>query len=176
VRTRHLIRLVLLAVLVLNTSLVAEPAIQVELVNQRPLPGWQGARVGNVVEENHGKRVQLTSTATAQQPKASKEGIIGWVDCSEEGKPGVLHLARGVPIGSRLILRHPDGSLLTIPSWSPIIEKWAFDNDGTHVVMKSRGLHGPAVIERFNLRGQQAGRCNAYGEKAPEWAIPYQDR
>jgi hypothetical protein len=160
----------------LAAPLAADPSIQVLLINQRDLPGWQGDPVGNVVLQNHGKNEPLTATPTAQRPKVSKEGVIGWIDCSEEGKPGVLHIAKGVPIGSRLILRHPDGSLLTIPSESPIIEKWNFDADGAHIVMKSRGLHGPAAIERFTLSGQQVGRCNAYGEKAPEWAIPYLDR
>ena len=168
--------MVLLTGLGLTASLVAEPSIRVELVNQRDLPGWQGDPVGDVVLDNHGKRIKLTTTATAQQPKVSKDDFIGWVDCSEEGKPSVLHIVKGVPIGSRLILRSPDGSLLTIPSESPIIEKWNFDADGVHIVMKSRGLHGPAAIERFTLSGQQAGRCNAYGEKSPEWAIPYLDR
>lgn len=173
---RFLIPAVLLAMPGLAALLAADPSIQVLLVNQRDLPGWQGDPVGDVVLQNHGKNVPLTATATAQQTKVSKEGFIGWVDCSEEGKPSVIHIAKGVPIGSRLILRHPDGSLLTIPSESPIIEKWNFDADGAHIVMKSRGLHGPAAIERFTLNGQQAGRCNAYGEKPPEWAIPYLDR
>ena len=175
-RTSYLIPLVLLTGLGLTASLVAEPSIRVELVNQRDLPGWQGDPVGDVVLDNHGKRIKLTTTATAQQPKVSKDGFIGWVDCSEEGKPSVLHIVKGVPIGSRLILRRPDGSLLTIPSESPIIEKWNFDADRVHIVMKSRGLHGPAAIERFTLSVQQTGRCNAYGEKSPEWAIPYKDR
>ena len=175
-RTSYLIPLVLLTGLGLTASLVAEPSILVELVNQRDLPGWQGDPVGDVVLDNHGKRIKLTTTATAQQPKVSKDGFIGWVDCSEEGKPSVLHIVKGVPIGSRLILRRSDGSLLIIPSESPIIEKWNFEADGVHIVMKSRGLHGPAAIERFTLSGQQAGRCNAYGEKSPEWAIPYKDR
>lgn len=160
----------------LTGSLAEEPSIQVELLNKRPLQGWQGDPVGNVVLQSHGKSAPLTTTATAQQPKISKMGIVGWVDCSEEGKPGVLHITHGVPIGSRLTLRHPDGSLLTIPSESPIIEKWGFESDGTHLVMKSRGLHGPAVIERFSISGKQEGTCKAYGEKAPEWAVPYLDR
>jgi len=176
VRTRLLIPAVLLAMPGLATTLAAEPSIQVLLVNQRDLPGWQGDPVGDVVLDNHGKNVMLTTTATAQQPKVSKDGFIGWVDCSEEGKPSVLHIAKGVPIGSRLILRRHNGSLLTIPSECPIIGKWNFETDGAHIVMKSRGLHGPAAIERFTLSGQQAGRCNAYDEKPPEWAIPYLDR
>ena len=175
-RTRLLISVILLAGLGLTASLVAEPSIQVELVNHRNLPGWKGYPFGDVVLDNHGKNVLLTATATAQQPKVSKDGFIGWVDCSEEGKPSVLHIVKGVPIGSRLILRRPDGSLLIIPSESPIIEKWNFDADGVHIVMKSRGLHGPAAIERFTLSGQQTGRCNAYDEKPPGWAIPYKDR
>ena len=160
----------------LGVPLAADPSIQVLLVNQRDLSGWQGDPVGDVVLENHGKSVPLTTSATAQQPKVSKDGCIGWVDCSEEGNPGVIHIAKGVPIGSQLILRHLDGSLLTIPAESPIIEKWNFETDGAHIVMKSRGLHGPAVIERFTHSGMQDGSCKAYGEKPPEWAIPYLDQ
>jgi hypothetical protein len=173
---RFLIPSLLLAVLWFEAPLVAEPSTQVSLVDQRHLPGWQGAPVGNLVLKSHGKKEPLTTTATAQQPKVSKAGIIGWVDCSEEGNLGVLHVALGVPIGSQLILRHPDGSLLAIPAAHPIIEDWNFDSEGARVVMKSRGLHGPAVIERFTLSGMQVGTCKAYCEKAPKWAIPYLDR
>lgn len=164
------------AVLALTAPLIAEPLTQVLLVNQRALPGWQGAPVGNLVLKSHGKKVSLTTTATAQQPKISETGIVGWVDCSQEGKPRVLHVAQGVPIGSRLILRHPNGSLLAIPAACPIIEEWNFDTEGARVVMKSRGLHGPAVIERFTLSGMQVGTCKTYGEKTPKWATPYLDR
>jgi hypothetical protein len=170
---RFLIPSMLFAALGHVSPLVAEPSTQVSLVDQRHLPGWHGAPVGNLVLKSHGKKERLTTTATAQQPKVSKAGIIGWVDCSEEGNLGVLHVAQGVPIGSRLILRHPDGFLLTLPATCPIIEEWNFDTEGSHVIMKSRGLHGPAVIERFTLSGMQDGTCNAYGEKAPKWALPY---
>jgi hypothetical protein len=164
-------------------SLPAAPAPQLSLVDLRPLPGWKGDPVGNVVITTpEGSRLQLTKWATGQQPKAlistntSTRGLAGWVDCSKPGVPAALNVVKGVPIGSRLVLRKPNGSLLTITSEKPIIEQWGFDPDGIHVILKSRGLHGSAMIERFTLSGVKDGSCKAYDEKAPKWAIPYLDR
>ena len=171
----------LLACVLLATDpalLSAAPAPQVSLVDLRSLPGWKGYPVGNVlITTPEGKHPQLTKTATAQQPKASKNSLVGWVDCSKPGEPAILRIVKGVPIGSRLVLRKPDASLLTITSGKPIIELWGFDPDGIHVVLKSRGLHGPAAIERFtNKDGLKNGACPAYDSSAPAWAKPYLDR
>jgi hypothetical protein len=85
-------------------------------------------------------------------------------------------VVKGVPIGSRLILRKLGGSLLTITSGKPIIEQWGFDPDGIHVVLKSRALHGPAVIERFTIKdGSKNGTCPAYDSTAPGWAQSFLD-
>ncbi|MCX8492925.1 MAG: hypothetical protein ORN23_01680 [Chthoniobacterales bacterium] len=152
---------------------VAAPLPHVSLCDQRHLPGWQGAPVGNVLLE--GKN--LTSGATAQQPKGSPSGWIGWVDCSEPRHPKTLRIVKGVPIGSSLILSNPSGFLLTITAKKPIIEAWGFDPDGLHVVLKSRALHGPAMIERFLIKdGSQVGSSPAYGSHLPTWALPYSDK
>lgn len=169
--------LTLLALVVLTTSLLAEGVPQITLVDLRPLSGWKGDPVGNVaITTDEGKHLQLTTTATAQQPKASISGLVGWVDCSKDGKPGGIHMVDGVPIGSRLILRNPNGTLLTITAEKPIIEQWGFDPDGVHIVLKSRALHGPAVIERFTRQGVRESFCNAYDPTPPDWAKPYLDR
>jgi hypothetical protein len=150
----------------------ASPVPTVALCDQRPLPGWQGSPVGNV--SLGGKN--LTSGTTAQQPKANRNGWIGWIDCSEKDHPKRLLIVKGVPIGSRLILRNPYGSLLTIPAEKPVIEAWGFDPDGLHVVVKSRALHGPAVIERLLMKdGSKSGSTPAYGAAIPEWASEYSD-
>lgn len=136
------------------------------------MPGWQGAPVGNVTLG--GKN--LTSGATAQQPKANRAGWIGWIDCSEKDHPSRLLIVKGVPIGSRLILRNPSGSLLVIPAEKPIIEAWGFDPDGRHVVVKSRALHGAAFIARFLMKdGSKSAFTPAYGAAIPKWASAYSD-
>ena len=140
------------------------------LVDQRDLHGWQGAPVGNV---RLGGR-NLTSGAVSQQPAVNPSGWIGWVDCSEENHPKILRTVSGVPIGSRLVLRNPSRSLLTIRAKKPVIEAWKFDPDGLHVVVKSRALHGPAIIERFVMRdGVRDGESPAYGPHLPAWAVAY---
>lgn len=174
-------RLSLLALCVLTVSLLAEQISQVTLVDLRPLPGWKGDPVGNVaITTAEGKHLQLKEERCAQQPKVSKGGLIGWVgwvDCSKPGEPETIRMVKGVPIGSRLVLRRPDGSLLTISAGKPIIEEWGFDPDNIHVVLKSRALHGPAVIERFTIKnGSKAAACSAYESTAPAWAKPYLDR
>ena len=168
--------LTLQALVVLANSLLAEGVSQITLVDIRPLPGWKGDPVGNVaITTDEGTQLQLTKTASAQQPKASSSGLVGWVDCSKDGKPGSFHMVEGVPIGSCLILRNPNGTLITITAEKPIIEQWGFDRDGVHIVLKSRALHGPAVIERFTLHGVREGFCNAYEPSPPDWAKPYLD-
>jgi len=150
----------------------ASPVPTVALCDQRPLPGWQGSPVGIVTLG--GKK--LTSGTTAQQPKANRDGWIGWIDCSEKDHPKRLLIVKGVPIGSRLILRNPSGSLTSIPAEKPVIEDWGFDPDGRHVVIKSRSLHGPAVIERFQMKdGSKSASTPAYGATIPEWAHPYSE-
>ena len=84
-------------------------------------------------------------------------------------------MVEGVPIGSCLILRNPNGTLITITAEKPIIEQWGFDRDGVHIVVKSRARHGPAVIERFTLHGVRESFCNAYEPSPPDWAKPYSD-
>jgi hypothetical protein len=158
-------------------SLPAAPTSQISLIDLHPLPGWKGAPVGNVaITTPEGKHLQLTKTSSAQQPKASTSGLVGWIDCSKPGEPAGLNVVKGVPIGSRLILRKLGGSLLTITSGKPIIEQWGFDPDGIHVVLKSRALHGPAVIERFTIKdGSKNGTCPAYDSTAPGWAQSFLD-
>ena len=152
---------------------LSAPLPLVSLCDQRPLPGWQGAPVGNVQLE--GKN--LTSSGTSQQPKGSPSGWIGWIDCSEEHHPERLRIVKGIPIGSRLILRNPSAFLLTISAEKPIIEQWGFDPDGLHVVVKSRALHGPAMIERFTIQnGSRSTSCHAYDPTAPAWAQSFLDR
>lgn len=165
-----------------TTSLHAAPTPQVSLVDLRPLPGWKGDPVGNVsITTANGKHLQLTKSATAQQPKVTrsgdKNGLVGWIDCSKSSEPGVLNVVKGVPIGSHLILRNLDGSLMTITSGKPIIEEWGFDPDAIHLILKSRALHGLAVIERFTIKdGSKNGTCPAYDPTPPAWAKPYLDR
>lgn len=103
-------------------------------------------------------------------------GWNGWIDCSVKQHPERLLIVKGVPIGSRLIMRNPSGSLTSIPAEKPVIEAWGFDPDGLHVVVKSRALHGPAIIERFQMKdGVKLGSTPAYGSAMPEWASPYSD-
>jgi hypothetical protein len=160
------------------TSLHAASAPQVSLVDLRPLPGWKCDPVGNVsITTANRKHLQLTKSATAQQPKVTRSGLVGWIDCSKPSEPGVLNVVKGVPIGSHLILRNLDGSLMTITSGKPIIEDWGFDPDAIHVTLKSSALHGPAVIERFTIKdGSKNGACPAYDPTPPAWAKPYLDR
>jgi hypothetical protein len=166
------VRSLLLLLLISAGSVFADPIPSVSLCDLRTLPGWQGAAFGNVRLD--GKN--LTTGATAQQPAANRSNWIGWVDCSEEQHHATLHLEKGVPVGSRLILRNPSGDLLTIHANKPIIEAWGFDPDGLHVILKSRGLHGPAMIERFVMKdGHRAGFFPAYESNLPAWASPYAD-
>jgi hypothetical protein len=66
-----------------------------------------------------------------------------------------------------------------ISAEKPIIEEWGFDQDGLHVVVKSRALHGLAVIERFTIKnGSKAGTCPGHDltTPSPAWAQSFLDR
>lgn len=151
--------------------------VKVAIVDARKIPDWAGDPVGNVEVTYADKTTDhWTRLATAMMPRIGPDGLVGWVDATEQ-KEGSTKLAqndRGTPVGSRLFLCSRGKVIAKIKAGLPFIEEWAFDPDGKHVVVKSRAAHGPATIQRFlSADGSAAGETNAYNEKAPAWAKPF---
>lgn len=120
-----------------------------------------------------GNEKPLATSPTILQPKQAPGGLRGWVDCTD-GKTGRPLIVQGIPIGSTLILLTSGHAPVKIRAGKPIIEEWRFVG-ADHVVVKSRALHGPSLIERFTLSGTRAGSCLGYSKQAPNWAWGYLD-
>lgn len=60
----------------------------------------------------------------------------------------------------------------------PNVEKWEIINRNTEIVIKSRGDHGPAAVERFDTQtGVLKDTVMAYTVRngQPEWAQGFED-
>lgn len=65
--------------------------------------------------------------------------------------------------------------LIEVKSGKPFIEGWTFAPEG--LVVKSRGAHGPALIELSSLdKGERIGVIGkAFGDDLLDWAKPFSD-
>jgi hypothetical protein len=109
------------------------------------------------------------------QPDFTENGTVGWVFGNEVA-------ATGARIGKDVVsLRAPGAKkqdFLPNPKGGPFIEKWAFDDRGTAVVIKSRGHHGPAFFIKYDIDSRKVlGQQDGYvpENKMPVWARPYAD-
>ncbi|PTY01443.1 hypothetical protein DB346_11865 [Verrucomicrobia bacterium LW23] len=81
-------------------------------------------------------------------------------------EPGAVRLVRG------------DRTMNVIRTARPIVERWRWVNGKSQIAIKSRGNHGPAVVELFDSRsGQQLDRVMAFAIQggSPEWAMGFGD-
>jgi hypothetical protein len=109
-------------------------------------------------------------------PKVSTKGVVGWevYKLNPDGKT----LARydGVYINDHVTVCDHGRVVANLASAKGYIEDWDFTKDGEHLVIKSRGTHGPATIELFSLRnGSPAKSVPAYEKNLPDWAAPFAD-
>lgn len=59
----------------------------------------------------------------------------------------------------------------------PFIEEWDFANNDRAIVVKSRGPHGPADYDEYDLAsGKLIGHAHGlFGKDLPVWAQPFSD-
>jgi hypothetical protein len=130
--------------------------------------------VGNVkIRFTDGHTEIWTRDGKSLMPQVSSEGHVRWT-----------HYARRNhyqgPVNSTLRIRFIDGRLrdfLAYPN-GPFIEQWAFVDNSSAVVIKSRGRHGPAYYVKYDLRtGKRIGSVGMSTPKGqpPQWAQPYAD-
>jgi hypothetical protein len=123
--------------------------------------------------DGHTETLALKENAT--EPHVSKDGAVGWVDWTAVD-------AKGYRVGpDKVRIRRANASMLTLAPHheAPFIEVWAFSDDGSSVIIKSRQHHGPAYFVKYNLAtGKLTDHIDGFVEKSkmPSWAQPYSDQ
>ena len=147
------------------------------ITGARTIANWEGDPIGNVqVVYKDGTKDQWTLKGNASNPKVFADGTVGWVlsPLAEDGK--TLDLYKNLPTFPRLRIVRAGKVLATLDAERPFIEDWGFSDAGTFVIIKSRGAHGPAFVQRFRISdGSAQGRTPAFGDDLPGWAEPYAD-
>jgi hypothetical protein len=149
--------------------------VHAAIVRDKSLPPTY--QIGNViVTYSDGTTDIWTLKDNCGQPKVSSKGAVGWevYKLNAEGK--TLASYHGLYINDRLNVCDHGIVVANLPSAKGFIEGWDFTRDGEHLVIKSRGAHGPASIELFSLRnGPALESVQAYEKNLPDWAVPFAD-
>jgi hypothetical protein len=122
--------------------------------------------------------IAFTTTGNAQQ---SWDRASAGPDYNPANKPTKMAPAAPVKVhveqGQVRLLR--DGkTIATCRTQLPEIEKWKLINGNRQIVVKSRGRHGPAAVELFNVvDGSLADKVMAFAIKNgnPEWARGFEE-
>jgi len=130
-----------------------------------------GTHIGNVkVRFSDGHSEVWTSLGRCMDAQVSATGLVGWTRYTTRNY-------YGEPVNSILRVRFRDGTLKDFQH-GPFIEEWAFTDNDTTVVIKSRGRHGPATYIKYSLSTQKVidavGRSTPYNDM-PKWAQPFAD-
>ena len=160
---RSLLAVVLCLLLGMSSAAHAATASKVEII-----PANKSDEAGDVsVTWDDGKSERLTKGAHAEQPKLGPDGLIGWVWSKERHKD--------LWISEHLRVQRGKQQLFDVKSGKPFIEDWGFIPEG--VAVKSRAMHGPALIELFSVTDGKRIKVieKAYGDDLPAWAKPYND-
>ena len=126
---------------------------------------------GNVmVTLSNGRKEMWTAKGWCVYPKISKSGLVGWTH-------GLgMHPTQGLRNGELVIARHRH-VFRRIAARQGFIDDWFF-TDGDHcVVIRSRGPHGPAWLEKVKIHsGEVIDGCSARAdENMPTWAKPFSE-
>ena len=149
-----------------------------QIVNIEACPDYT-FRVGDVsVLLTNGKTELWSSKGNCIEPQVSPLGnCVGWVHFTN-------YVAGIHPslLGETLQLHFTDGSSKEFKPGSidqPFIEKWGFADNGSSVIIKSRGHHGPAYLIKYKItNGDILGNVDNPEYKGhegdlPDWAKPY---
>jgi hypothetical protein len=134
--------------------------------------------IGNViVTYTDGTTDTWTLKGNCAEPKVSVKGVVGWEVYRLEENGKTLSRYNDLYINDHVVACDHGKVIATLQSAKGFIEAWDFTKDGEHLVIKSRGAHGPATIELFPLRnGPPEASVQAYEKDLPEWAAPYADQ
>ena len=130
-------------------------------------------RAGNVrVTFADGHREMWTHRGRAMMAKVSKSGLVGWTRATGRNlAPGHLWM------NGDLVLARDGQVIAKLEADDAFIEVWAFTDNDTCVVVRSRMLHGPSTIEKFKIATKERiGQCSGSDpSQLEDWARPYWD-
>jgi hypothetical protein len=133
-----------------------------------------GTNIGNIkVRFSDGHSEVWTSLGRCMYAHASPNGLVGWTRYTERND-------HQEPVNDTLRVRFLDGRIKDFQAYSngPFIEEWAFADNDSAVVIKSRGRHGPAYYIKHSLRTGniiESVEVSTPYERLPKWAQPYAD-
>jgi hypothetical protein len=145
--------------------LAATPVLPREAtIIDSPTPGAPFARGNVLVTFSDGHREKWTRNGHALLPAVSTRGEVGWVRETTESGYRVLRTLR---------VCGPDGHHRDIVVDMPVIERWMFSPDGSTVILRFRGRHGPENFAEYDvatgkLLREADGQVN---DDAPDWAV-----
>lgn len=133
-----------------------------------------GTNIGNIkVRFSDGHSEVWTSRGKCMDAHASPNGLIGWTRYTDRND-------HEEPVNATLRVRFLDGRIKDFLACTngPFIEEWAFVENDSAVVIKSRGRHGPAYyIKHSLLTGKvvESVEVSRSYENLPKWAQPFAD-
>lgn len=156
----------------LSTSLWAsDMPVSAEIVDVPAERMDWGEPIGNVrVKFADGHSEFWTRKGRCMHVRRSKSGLVGWSRFSTRN-------SHGEPVNDVLRV------MVTTSTWKDIkvdllIEEWDFSDSDTTVIIKMRGRHGPATVQKYSL---ETGKLIASAEASvpyadtPDWAKPFSD-
>lgn len=113
-----------------------------------------------------------TKLGRAMLPRVSSTGLVGWATFK-------FRNYRGDPVDETVRICWPNGRHKDFAANGtyPFIEEWDFANHDTTIVIKSRGLHGSADYDEYDLAsGKLIDYAHGlFGANLPVWAQPFSD-
>ena len=85
-----------------------------------------------------------TREGRAMLPAVSSTGLVGWTVVMTDNNLGMHQ-------NDQLRVCWPDGHYRDFPVDMPFIEKWAFSPDGSKVILRFRGTHGPENFAEYEV-------------------------
>jgi hypothetical protein len=110
--------------------------------------------IGNIkVRFADGHSETWTSLGRCMDAQVSPTGLVGWTRFSERNY-------YQEPVNRTLRVRFLNGRVKDFEAYpnGPFIEEWAFADDDSAVVIKTRGRHGPAYYVKYSLHTGELNR------------------
>ena len=133
-----------------------------------------GTNIGNIkVCFSDGHSEVWTSLGMCMYAHISPNGLVGWTRYTTRN-----HYQE--PVNNTLRIRFVNGTIKDFQAYAngPFIEEWAFADNDSAVVIKSRGRHGPAYYIKHSLHTgkviDSVGLSTPY-DRMPTWAQPFAD-